>query len=269
MRLTIIAVAALSAGLTAQAQMQDNQERTLNCDQRDNWRDGKTVRHCEIKEMSVPATGRINVDGGQNGGVSVKGWSRNDVLVRAQIQAGAPTFGEARTIVSQVNITTAGGQVRSDGPQSGNDRHWAVSYEIFVPQHMDVSLRVHNGGVSVSDVRGNIEFDAVNGGAALKRLAGTVRGKTVNGGLSIELAGDRWDGTELDATTTNGGVTMAIPANYSARFQTATVNGHINIDFPVTVSGKIGRELSMNLGNGGPLVRAVTTNGGVNIKRKS
>ena len=70
-------------------------------------------------------------------------------------------------------------------------------------------------------------------------------------------------------TSVDGGVTVAIPANYSARFETATVNGNINIDFPVTVSGKIGRELSMNLGNGGPLVRAVTTNGGVNIKRKS
>jgi DUF4097 and DUF4098 domain-containing protein YvlB len=266
-----MALAALLAGLTAQAQaqMQDNQERRLNCDNQDNWRNGTQVRHCEIREQTMPAGSRINVDGGMNGGVSVKGWLRNDVLVRSQINTGAPSEGEARAMVGQINISTTGGQIRADGPQFGNERSWAVSYEIFVPQRSDVTVKAHNGGVSVSDVRGNIDFDAVNGGASLKRLAGTVRGKTVNGGLSVELVGDRWEGTEFDAATTNGGVSMVIPANYSARLETATVNGHINIDFPVTVSGKIGRELSVNLGNGGTLVRAVTTNGGVSIKRKS
>ena len=268
MRLTIVAIAVLCAGLSAQAQMQDNQDRQLNCDQQRQWRGDTKARHCEIKEQTLPASGRITVDGGPNGGVSVKGWLRNDVLVRAQIETSASTFSEASAIAQQVNVSTAGGQISSNGPLSGNDRWWAVSYEIFVPQHTDLSLKVHNGGVSIADVRGLIEFDAVNGGASLKRLAGTVRGKTVNGGLSVELAGDRWDGTEFDATTTNGGVNMVIPANYSARFETATVNGHINIDFPVTVSGKITNELSLNLGNGGPLVRAVTTNGGVSIKRK-
>jgi hypothetical protein len=47
------------------------------------------------------------------------------------------------------------------------------------------------------------------------------------------------------------------------------VNGHINVDFPVTVQGALDRQLSVTLGSGGPLVRAVTTNGGVSIKRKS
>src|SRR5215212_9941659 len=145
MRLTIIALAALSVGLTAQAQMQDNQERRLNCDDRNSWDNGKTVRHCEIKEMSIPATGRINVSGGTNGGVSVKGWLRGDVLVRAQINTGAPTAGEAQAMVQQINLSVAGGQIRADGPQFGNERSWAVSYEIFVPQHTDVVTKVQNG----------------------------------------------------------------------------------------------------------------------------
>ncbi|MEO8128403.1 MAG: DUF4097 family beta strand repeat-containing protein [Bryobacteraceae bacterium] len=269
MRLPIVGIAVLAASLGAQAQMQDNQERRLNCDQQSDRQGGRSALHCEIKEQMMPASGRIVVDGGQNGGVSVKGWLRNDVLIRSKIQTGAPTFGEARDLSQQINISAAGGQIVASGPQSGNDRSWSVSYEIFVPQHTDLSLKAHNGGVSISDIRGVIDFDAVNGGASLKRLAGTVRGKTVNGGLNVELMGDRWDGTDFDTTTTNGGVNMVVPANYSARLETATVNGHINVDFPVTVSGKIDRNLSLNLGNGGPLVRAVTTNGGVNIKRKT
>ncbi len=264
-----MAIATLAAGLCAHAQMQDNQDRQLSCGQQNQGRGDKTARHCEIREQTLPATGRITVDGGQNGGVSVKGWLRNDVLVRARIDASAPTFSEAGAISQQIFVSAAGGQISANGPQTGNDRSWAVSYEIFVPRQTAVSLKAHNGGIAISDVRGTIEFDTVNGGTKLNRLAGTVHDKTVNGGLSVELAGDRWDGTEFDATTTNGGVNIVIPANYSARLETATVNGHINVDFPITVSGKFNRELSMNLGNGGPLVRAVTTNGGVNVKRKT
>ena len=68
--------------------------------------------------------------------------------------------------------------------------------------------------------------------------------------------------------TQNGGVRMSIPSNYSARLETGTVNGRLNIDFPVTVQGRIGRSIEAQLGSGGPLVRVRTSNGGVNIRKK-
>ena len=64
------------------------------------------------------------------------------------------------------------------------------------------------------------------------------------------------------------GVSLAVPAAYSAHLETGTVNGHISLDFPVTVHGEINRSLSVDLGSGGPTVRAMTTNGGVSIHRK-
>ena len=73
----------------------------------------------------------------------------------------------------------------------------------------------------------------------------------------------------MDTSTTNGGVSMAVPANYSAHIETSTVNGHINVEFPVTVRGEIDRQLSVDLGAGGPLVRAITTNGGVGGRHRS
>ncbi len=88
--------------------------------------------------------------------------------------------------------------------------------------------------------------------------------------MKVDLDGSRWEGTQLDVRTINGGIQMSIPANYSARLESSTVNGGVNIDFPVTVSGrlKMNNELAVTLGSGGPLVRAVTTNGGVSIKKK-
>ena len=100
-------------------------------------------------------------------------------------------------------------------------------------------------------------------------LAGDVRGETVNGGLNIALTGDRWRGTGLDAETTNGGLNLKIPEHYSAHLETATVNGGIHVNFPITIQGEIKNRLSTDLGGGGATIRAQTTNGGVQISRAS
>ena len=136
-----------------------------------------------------------------------------------------------------------------------------------MPRRSDLSLEAHNGGIAISDVNGKIEFSALNGGISLRRVGGNVHGSTTNGGLAVELSGDRWDGEELDVKTTNGGVSLSVPENYSAHLETGTVNGNVSVDFPVTVQGRITKELSVNLGSGGATVRAMTTNGGIRLIR--
>jgi DUF4097 and DUF4098 domain-containing protein YvlB len=235
---------------------------------RDDWHSEKVASHCEIKEQMLPASGStITVDARQNGGVSVKGWDRNEILVRSRIQTIGSAQTEADELAKQIKIETAGMKIFATGPETRRDYHWNVSYEIFVPRRSDLSLESHNGGISIADVHGNLEFNAVNGGVSLKRVGGNVRGGTTNGGLVVELNGERWDGEELDVKTTNGGIVMSVPENYSAHLETGTVNGSLSIDFPVTVQGKITRELALNLGSGGPTIRAMTTNGGVRVKR--
>src|SRR5205085_11031856 len=112
----------------------------------------------------------------------------------------------------------------------------------------------HNGGISIAEVNGRIDFAATNGGVVLRKVGGTVRGSTTNGGLVVELSGDHWEGETLDVSTTNGGVIMSVPENYSAHLETGTLNGSINVDFPVAVQGRITKELAVNLGSGGATV---------------
>ena len=236
---------------------------------RDDWHSDRLSSHCEIKEQTLPASGSVSVDGRQNGGVSVKGWDRNEILVRARIQTAAPTQAEADALAQQITIETAGAKIFANGPETRRDYFWSASFEVFVPRHSDLALTAHNGGIAISDVQGRLEFTAVNGGVALKRVGGDVHGETTNGGLSIELTGDRWDGEAMDVKTTTGGISMSVPENYSAHLETGTVNGNLSIDFPVTMQGRISREIAVNLGSGGPTIRAMTTNGGVRVKRGS
>ena len=246
----------------------DRSRPSLSCRDEDNSYNDSRARHCEVKEQTIAATGgTLNVDGRQNGGISVKGWERNEVLVRYRIQTQASTQAVADNLASQVRVNTTGGQISADGPEQGDNSHWSVSYEIFVPRQSNLSLRTHNGGIAISDVSGRINFEAKNGGVALKRIGGNVTGETVNGGLAVVLTGTNWEGEGLNVKTTNGGLAVSIPDNYSAHLETGTVNGGFVVNPSIAEVKRGTKQLSLNLGSGGPNLRIYTTNGGVSIKR--
>ena len=243
---------------------------TLDCNHDNNG--GNRAHFCEMREQAGPAGSMLSVDARQNGGISIKGWDRADVLVRAQVRTEAPTDGEAQNLARQINVQATGPQVRAFGPQNQRDQSWSVSYEIFVPSRFSVNLETVNGGVSISDVSGNLEFTTVNGGLSLHRVGGNVRGRTTNGGVSVELAGDRWDGQGLDVTTTNGGVNLRVPRNYSAQLEAQTQNGGISArEMPEvltqTPDGRRSTHISTSLGAGGAPLKITTTNGGVSLTR--
>lgn len=238
-----------------------------------NWNDGERVSARDLRETTISSTGRIDVDGGRNGGVSVKGEDRSDVLVRACVQAWGTSQEAAKAAVAGIRVNTAG-TIKAES--SGEDNNWSVSYDIRVPRNMDVSLTAHNGGISISSVSGKMEFGTTNGGVFLSDVSGDVRGRTTNGGVFVRLNGSTWSGNGLDVTTTNGGVKLELPETYAARVETETVNGGFKSSIPalnVTTEDVKGdswqhsrrRSISTNLNGGGPTIRVATTNGGVSI----
>jgi hypothetical protein len=239
----------------------------------DAWCDGgwndRRASHCEIREETISGANPLDIDASPNGGIQIRGRDRGDVLVRSKIVGHALTGDEARRLVSGVRIDTSGGRVRAEGPTTDRDENWSVSYELEVPRTAILTLNTRNGGITIEEFRGTAKFRASNGGVTLRNVGGDLRGETTNGGLTIDLQGDHWEGAGLDVETHNGGVRLTLPANYSAELETGTVNGGLNIDFPVTVQGRISRRhITTTLGAGGPKLRAMTTNGGVTIRKR-
>lgn len=239
------------------------------CSGRYSDRDDDYYQHCEVRDSSMPA-GPLSVDAGQNGGISVEAWDRNEIRVRAIVRANARGDGRAKEIANQVQIQSGSGRVYATGPDLERREWWSVSYRINVPRKNDLDLSAVNGGITIAGVSGNLRFDTTNGGVKLTDVGGRVSGETRNGGLNVTLAGTRWEGEGLDVETSNGGVTLAIPDGYNAELETRTVNGGLRIDFPITIQGELSsrRGISTTLGSGGPLVRVRTTNGGVKINRR-
>ncbi len=223
---------------------------------------------CETREVTLRANKALTVDGRDNGGISVHAWDKAEIRVVALIQARAESESAAREIAKQITITSSGADVHASGPRQQRHESWSVSYEISAPATTELTLDARNGGIAVEGMNSRMRLGTMNGGLHLTNVDGDVRGTTVNGGIVAELSGNVWRGTGLDLTTVNGGVHLSIPANYSAQLETGTVNGGMDIGFPVTVQGQLHRQLTTQLGSGGPTIRAVTTNGGVSIRRR-
>lgn len=231
------------------------------------WDDGR-ARFCEVRAEALRAGGSLTVDGGQNGGATIRGWDGDEVRVSARVQVYAPTEARARELARQITIRTAGSHIRADGPEQSRGTGWSVVYDIRVPRRQDVSVVTRNGPLAVEDVRGRMTLRASNGPVSLRRVGGTVHARVQNGPLNVVLDGDRWNGDGLDAESVNGPVSLVIPRTYSAQLEVGNVNGPVNVDLPLPEGFRSGRHVKTTLGSGGAPIRVVTTNGPLNVRRE-
>ncbi len=234
-------------------------------DRDDAWR----AKACEVRVTSLAKGGVVTVDPGRNGAVAVEGWDRDSIEVHARIEAEGATDADAAALARGVKIMTSGTTIGAEGPEAGRRQSWSVSFVVYVPRQSDLKLDTYNGPIGVRDVTGRMTLTAYNGPISLTGAGGDVRARTTNGPLDIELVGKHWEGTGLDAETTNGPVSLAVPDDYSAQLEFGTVNGPMTVGFPltVTIQGRVGRRISTRLGSGGVPIRVVTTNGPVEIQR--
>ena len=253
------------ANLSVSAQNRQDSGRSDGCNA--GWDDSSRASYCEVREDTIGGAAPLDVDAGANGGIKVIGWDRGDVLVRTTVRGYGDTDADARRIVAGVHVETAA-HIRATGPDPGRHEHWSVQFELHVPRRAQVALLTNNGGISIDDFQGIAEFRARNGGVTLRNVGGEIKGETTNGGLTIDLTGDHWDGMGLDVSTHNGGIKMTVPERYSAELEAGTTNGRVSTDFPVMVQGRFDRQLNTTLGSGGVKLRAMTTNGGVTIRRR-
>ena len=224
----------------------------------------------QIKEQRLTAPAKkLAIDAGKNGGVRIVGWERPEIHIKACVQAFGRDQSEARARTAAVQIETTGGILRAVSTANGGDEYgFGVSYDIRVPINTDLTIKANNGGINLASIHGTIEFDLNNGGAILDKIVGSVRGRTVNGGLTVKLSGERWEGEGVDISTTNGGVLIEVPDGYAARLETISSRNSFRIDQSFARPREDKSKFDLNSGAGGAIVKAVTVNGQVTIRRR-
>ena len=269
--LTILAIAFLVAPVAALRAQESDEQWLEDC--RDGWGDrGYRVQHCEVRETGMKPTQRpLSVEPGMNGGVEIIGWNRDSIAVSARIHTQAGSHADAEAIAREIKIEASNGVIRATGGRAPTGRHqgWSVSFIVMVPRRTNLTLSTENGPLSVSDVAGRMDLQTQNGPLSLSGVGGDVHASAQNGPLTVELLGTRWEGTGLDAETQNGPADLLIPDNYNAKIEFGTVNGPMDVGFPmtVTINGRVKDRISTTLGSGGPPVRVVTTNGPMTVRK--
>ena len=69
-----------------------------------------------------------------------------------------------------------------------------------------------------------------------------------------------------ELTSSNGSITLTVPAAFSGQVDASTSTGKIRTDLPVTVQGPIGKSLKGTVGGGAGTLKLRTSNGSIQIK---
>jgi DUF4097 and DUF4098 domain-containing protein YvlB len=133
----------------------------------------------------------------------------------------------------------------------------------------DTNLKTVSGSIEATRIKGSVEAETTSGSVELWDIseAKTVRAKVLSGGITYD--GQVSAGGKYTLETLSGSVELVIPANSAFELDADTFSGHIQTDFPITMSGIISpRELRGVVNNGGASVRLKTFSGSIHIRKK-
>ena len=144
----------------------------------------------------------------------------------------------------------------------------SVQFTVKVPAGVTFAANTVNGGVTARSLEGPVRAHTVNGSCEIETVGGG-EAATVNGNVRATL-GRLSQSDRLDFSSVNGNITLNLPASFDADLEGSTVNGSIETDFPVTVSGKWGpRNMHGTVGRGGAKLSASTVNGSIRLRKNA
>ena len=204
-----------------------------------------------------------------------------EVTAVKQAQRSDPKDVEIKVVTSDAGVTICavyptGRRARRENTcepgehwsSSTEDNDVSVDFTVHLPAGLELYANTVNGDVEAEGLGGTVRAYTVNGSIRLS-TKGFAEATTVNGSIYASLG--RADWTEgVDFRTVNGGITLELPATFSAEIRAETVNGEIETDFPLTVTGRFGpRHLRGTVGNGGRQLDLGTVNGSIRLRKST
>ncbi len=143
-----------------------------------------------------------------------------------------------------------------------------VNFVVLVPAGVRFAGNTVNGNVEARGLRADASVSTVNGDARVE-TTGLAEASTVNGSVYASFGRADWS-RELDFSTVNGSVTVEMPNGTNAHVSANTVNGSLESDFPLTITGRFGnRRMRGTIGSGdGGELSLSTVNGSIKLRRR-
>lgn len=214
-----------------------------------------------------------------NGNVEIRTWDQEavEIVAEKKVRAGDRDSIQEALDAIEINIDQSSGRLGietrlpsgSTGVMSwlfGRHVDASVSYELRIPSSAHLDVVTVNGSVHSDGPEGEQRLRSTNGRITVERAHGTVAVRTTNGSIDVELT-DATSQANVEASTTNGSITLHIPADLRGSLEARTVNGTVRTDIPVTLHGSSSkRRMNADLNGGGEArIGLRTTNGSIRI----
>jgi hypothetical protein len=229
------------------------------------------------ESLTVPGSVALNVSPGNNGGVYVTGYDGS------QFQVMVCKAGRSEAEVQGIRAQFTGDQLAATGTDQGS----SIAYFIIkAPRSASLSLKTHNGPVSVTGLAGNLQVHTQNGPIKIRKTSGDVQAWAQNGPISftgdtghvelhatngpvqLSLAGSHWNGAGVEASTENGPLSLYLSSDYNSGVLVQT-DGHSPMSCEANLCRNAGNfdesERRVQIGNGQPVINVTTHNGPVKI----
>ncbi len=254
------------------------------------------------KAWNVTGTAQIFVNA-DDGNIRVDTGDSREVQARVETAGWHIGDDEVRIIATQegnrINL-----QLKLPNQRFSISFHRSISVELTIPRNAELDLKTGDGNISTHAVDGflhaetgdgNINVGAANGDIRLHTGDGNITGD----GLAGMLAADTGDGninlegrfhvmdvrtgdgnieiTALEGSrvasawkidTGDGNVVLRLPDGVGADLDAHTGDGHVKIDFPVTISGKVEESRVRGpMNGGGPQLAVSSGDGDIRIEK--
>ena len=155
-------------------------------------------------KLSAPARdrGTLNLDLKTGGDVTITGWDRAEVFVRASL--GGRDWRETR-----VTLEPRDGEVtlQTDFIRWSNSQSTSHDFDIQVPRNFNVRLKSSGGSVSIANVSGRFSGSTGGGEITIKNANGEADLRTGGGEIKVE------DSNLSGSVSTGGGVIRIVRVN--------------------------------------------------------
>jgi len=158
-----------------------------------------------------------------------------------------------------------GAHMHSHNRRWGNDASMDVT--VTLPASMQIQAGSVSGDIRIDGAHGDVSGATVSGDVTLRNLSATsVRATSVSGDVDVGITALSGDGA-LTFKSVSGDVTVAVPTGLNADFSMSTVSGDLDTDFPLTLSGRMGRRsINARIGKGGRSFTVSTVSGDVRLR---
>lgn len=191
----------------------------------------RTTTRNETRRLGYGGT--LTLVGAPEGSITIEGWSRNEVEVRAEIQMRADTEQDLDRLaavngfvldedLNHLRVLSTGTHDRvfmkahaKNFPKKLLGLPWKIDYRIHVPMSVDLDINAGRGPISLTGVEGNIRVSSPQSDAKLEFTGGTLSTTIAVGKVTLKVLGRSWRGVGADIKVAAGDIVLELPLGFS------------------------------------------------------